>query len=144
MYKNISDSELLSCVEKSLAFEYGDYQEYQSELSHRLKTYGDDFVKLYGSDDAYSFAMSLGEHCALYLHTLIKYLCQKSGVVFEELPISKYSPSEMSFLLITEGMSIVYESSEDLQFVRDSIGCALDEFLSVGLVALDETIYGAV
>lgn len=144
MYKNISDSELLSCVEKSLAFEYGDYQEYQSELSHRLKTYGEDFVKLYCSDDAYSFAMSLGEHCALYLHTLIKYLCKKYGVVFEELPISKYYPSEMPFLLLPKGMSVEYEVLREIEYVRADLFSAIAEFMEVGLVVLNETVYGAI
>lgn len=144
MYKNISDSELLSCVKKSLAFEYGDYQEYQSELSHRLKTYGEDFIRLYSSDDAYAFAMSLGEHCALYLHTLIKYLCIKSGVVFEELPISKYSPSEMPFLLLPKGTSVEYEILREIEYVRADLSSAIPEFLGVGLVVLNETVYGAI
>lgn len=144
VYKNATDAELLGCVEKSLAFDYGDYQEYQSELSHRMKTYGADFVTLYSSDEEYAFALSLGEHCALYLHTLIKYLCTKHGVGFETLPISKYHPKPMEFLLLLKGTASEYEVLKDLECVREDLSMAIQEFLNVGLIVLYETLYGAV
>ena len=144
MYKSASDKEILEWLDKSRAFEYNGFTEYQSELSHRLKTYGAEFVSIYGTAKEYEFALSLGSHCALYLHTLIKYLADKLGVDFGTLEISSFEPVKMEFLLLADGTVLEYDVVGDIDIVKEDIEDSLDEFLSVGLSVSSDDIYGAV
>ena len=144
MYKNASDKEIISWLERCKSFDYNHYTEYCSELSHRMKTYGDDFISLYGTDAEYKFALSLGDHCALFLCTLIKYLSHKQGVDFDSFEVSKHFPSALDFALFASGTAEMCDELEDIGLARDDLNVAIQEFLDVGLVVSDETLYGSV